>query len=151
MVKRTKILIWITLIVAVALAAAFWVWKTQQSGQAASASPVPSPAENNVPVWGTPIPPSCANPRQRQISNRINHQHLLIFDGTMNKAFAPEQGIKLRDSLHAIIEKYKGYMNRPIFSDLTAEQQAELNRMLDENSGILGENQPVPITTPGSR
>lgn len=148
MIKRTKILIWFTLITAVALAMAFWVWKTQQSGQATSASTAPRPAENNVPVWGTPIPPLCTNPRQRQVSNRINHQHLLIFDGTMNKAFDPEQGSKLRDSLRAIIEKYKGYINRPIFSDLTAEQQAELNQMLDENSGILGEYQPVPVTTP---
>ncbi len=103
----------------------------------AQAAPDPVPAQFADPAGAFAPGP---NPRYRQVQRRAKNQRILMIGALGKKTLTADQARAILKTLRSVDLAEQAYVQGQPGHELTSEQQDGLNRMLDENSGVLGEN-----------
>lgn len=88
--------------------------------------------------------PGIRHPHLRQIDKRLRAQYMLISKGVKEGKITQSQGSGLKASLKSVHQQAVSFFKANSDHELTADQQGQLNSLLDKNSQALGE---TPTTT----
>jgi hypothetical protein len=89
-------------------------------------------------------------PQAKKIYARIGRQFKLIQDGTISGKITGEDGVSLKAILKNIKDQEAVFIRQNGTHDLTVDQAAQLNQLLNQNSAQLGETPVLTGATPGS-
>ena len=78
-----------------------------------------------------------------KIHTRLRTQWMLLQQGLKSGKLTKDQAVSIRDSFRSIRQQEVSFFRQNKNHDLTADQQSQLNAMLDKNSAILGETVPA--------
>jgi hypothetical protein len=97
-----------------------------------------------------PTPTFKKQPNFHAVNERVKKQWSAVLTVLNSHKITKQQAIDLRADLKSIRVKEASYIKQNPDHDLTVQQKAQLNSLLDKNAPIL-EVTPVPTSTPTNK